>query len=164
MKKLIISAICLLPLLAPKDLFSQISILETGKDTIIGRNSLMGTLFIELSMNVSSNMDTTFVFRYRNERYPTLNTYEYIRFGNKKTLIDFRNIIMSVFVPPNNTNKDYLVMFKINEGTLFEELISVKTHRGMATTSAAVFVLDKGHVMPTIKSHWEKVFMGLDSL
>jgi hypothetical protein len=162
MNKVKLVLICLLPLIFPAMAFSQITILDTGKETIVGRHAMMGTLFLELSMRAGAERDTTYMLTYRDDRYPSLNRYETIHFANKQTVLDFRKIVMSVFTPPNNTNKDYLIQFRINEGTTFEEVVSVGTYRSLGVTSAMVLVSGKGHAMPTVKSHWEKVFAGLN--
>ena len=151
--------ICLL-LLNPISAISQINVLDTGTEKLIGRHSITGSPIIELNMRVSAEQDTTYRLTYRDRTYTHIVEYKSLEFFDRETLLQFRDIVMSVFESPNDRNRDYKVQFTLPTRRGSDVLVEVSTMRQMGITTSTIFVARGGYTTET-RRNWEKVFEGL---
>lgn len=148
----------------PNMLFSQITTLDFGEDTVIGSYKTglpPQTTIIELKMRVTAEQDTIYSMMYRDAQYSQIIDYKTIYFDNRQTLLDFKDIVLSVFKEENRRNRDYIVRFTLTNLRGGQELVSVSTHRSMGITTAMVQVQGKGYIAE-VERNWRRVFEGLN--
>jgi hypothetical protein len=119
--------------------WSQITIIETPNTDVIStyKMGLPGGRWTELELTRKIvDTDTSFVLMYKNHEYSTILDYQSIQIPNSEALLQFRDVIMSVFTPPNDKNRDYEVSFKLGDDiSPNNALITVKSMRSMGTFS-----------------------------
>lgn len=149
-------------ILTPITSTAQITILDTGTDEVIGSHStgLSGIVTLELSMRISAEQDSTYTLTYRDGTYNHIYSYESIFFYDKETLLQFKDIVMSVFKNENRRNRDYEVSFTLPGSRGENILATVKTHRTMGVTYSWLFINNQGHIAE-VERNWTKVFSGL---
>lgn len=150
-------------ILTPITSTAQITVLDTGTDEVIGSHSVglyPKTMIIELSMGISAEQDTTYTLTYRDGSYSHIFSYESIYFSDKETLLQFKDIVMSVFKDENRKNKEYEVNFTLPGSRGENILATVKTHRSMGITTSWLFINNQGHIAE-VERNWTKVFSGL---
>ena len=136
MKKAIFSFIAMTILTIP--LYGQITILETPQKEVIGSYTSGRVLQMELA-RVITEADTSYTLTFSDQSYTHIHEYKTIDIPDTETMIQFRDIIMSVFETPNNRDQEYKVSFKLgNPSDETLPLITVSTNRIMGTTMALI--------------------------
>lgn len=158
--------VLLVIILFPDLCFSQITIIEKSKSDVISiyKMGLPGGRWteLELTRRLLDN-DTTYTLMYKNHEYSSILDYQTIQIPNNEALLQFRDIVMSVFTPPNDKNRDYEVSFKFGEDISPQNiLITVTSNRSLGSLYPLILVEGKGYHAYGTKRIWSNFFKDLE--
>ena len=112
--------------------------LTTSQTITVGKaTGTIGKVLAELYYT-NNGRDTLYTLRYKNEAFPKLEKYNYVRFsgtGNARQAL--YELFKSVFTDEHRKNKDYVIQFPIGN-----QPARIATYRQLGTTYAMFAVND----------------------